>query len=112
MKLFLFLLLSAMAIAAVAPADDAPIVSTVTITLQLTQEQLDALTDYASTWNGANGTSTIADRVNADVIQPWVKTKTDAAYDAAVKALGEAAKGLSYAERNAIIQQVQDALQK
>lgn len=111
MKLISLILASfAITIAAMHAADPAP-VATITITLQLNQEQIDALTDYTTEWNGKNGASTVQDRILADVIQPWIKTRTDASYAAAVKNLGEAAKGLSYTERTALIQQVRAAIE-
>lgn len=105
-------LCAALALAALFPlaaADPAP-AATITLTLQLTQEQVDALTAYTVEWNGTNGTSTVQERLIADVLTPFIKTKTDAAYEFAVKRLGEAAKGLSYEQRTALIQQVQQQI--
>ena len=90
-------------------ADPAP-VTTLTITLQLNQEQLDALTAYTTEWNGQNGTATIQDRLIADAINPFIKAKVDAAYDNAIKRLGDAAKGLTYEQRLALIQQLQQQI--
>lgn len=88
-----------------------PVASTITVQIPLTQEQLDALQSYTDRYNNNAGTSTIADRLREDVITPWVKARTDEAYTAAVQRLGEAARGLSYAQRQALIQQVTQQLQ-
>jgi len=88
-----------------------PIVATITVTIPVTQEQLDAANAYVSTWNNGTGTSTLAERIRDDVISPWLKTQTEAAYTASVARLGEAAKGLTYAERIALIQQVQQQIE-
>lgn len=108
MKRLLTLLLAAAALLVTAAE---PVVSTITVTVPVTQEQLDAITAYTSAWNNGTGTSTVADRIRDDVIAPWLKSQTDAAYTAAVARLGEAAKGLSYAERLALIQQVTQQVQ-
>ena len=87
-----------------------PVVSTLTITVQLTQEQVDALTAYTARWNNDTGTSTIADRLRDDAIAPFLKARTEEAYTAAVARLGEAARSLTYAERMALIAQVQQQI--
>lgn len=105
----LILAVFALAIAALHATDPAP-VATVTITLQLTQEEVAALTAHTAAWNGAEGKSTVQERILADAITPWIKQRTAEAYALAMQRLGEAAKGLSYAERTALIQQVQAAI--
>jgi hypothetical protein len=87
-----------------------PVVSTITITVPLTQEQVDALDAYTAKWNNGTGTSTIADRIRDDAVAPFLKARTEEAYTAAVARLGEAARSLSYAERMALISQVQQQI--
>ena len=64
---FLFVSLSGCLFVSTIAADPAT-TDTITITLQLNQEQLDALTAFTREWNGPNGTSTVQDRIIADAI--------------------------------------------
>jgi len=77
-----------------------------TIELELSEEQADALTAYTVEWNGANGTSTNADRLTEDALMPFIAQKVEKAYQDAVRQMGEDARTLPYETRKALIAQV------
>lgn len=83
----------------------------ITIELELTEEQTDALTSYTTEWNGPNGTSTIVDRLREDAIVPFIATKVENAYVDAVRKMGEDARRLTYEERKALISQVRSKIE-
>lgn len=77
-----------------------------TITIELSEEQQDALDAYTAEWNGENGKSTVEDRIKEDAIAPFIAGKVNEAYDKAVKQMGEGARQLPYEIRKALIAQV------
>lgn len=84
--------------------------TTLTITLDIDDEQLDAITTYTAEWNGPNGTSTKEERIRDDAIRPFIAAKVEAAYSAAVRDLGESARSLTYEQRKAIIAAVKSQM--
>jgi len=82
----------------------------ITITITPTEEELDAINGAAASYNATLDEDTApldAGEYVEHVINNAVKSWTRTAYDSAVKRLGEGAAKLSYADRKALIQQVE-----
>lgn len=79
-----------------------------TLTLDLNEERKDALDAVVAMVNAQSGVTRTATEHLTDVALAVVDGYVAQAYEAAVRRLGETAKALPYAERKALIQQVED----
>ena len=92
-----------------------PVVTTVNVSLALTQEQSDALDKRVADLNAKNAALTppVAAITKQEFLANALLSATNSwvreDYEAAVKGLGEAAKVMPYAERKALIEQVKQA---
>lgn len=87
----------------------------ITITITPTEEELDAINGAASAYNATldeESTPLNAGEYIERVVNNAVQSWTRSAYEAAVKRLGEGAAKLPYADRKALIQQVESIIQK
>lgn len=82
------------------------------ISLNLNQEQLDALEARVDLYNTGSGNPPISQEtfLSQVVLQPEIDRYVQTAFDSAVNALGESAKSLPYDQRIALIQSVRTQL--
>lgn len=73
-----------------------------TLDINLTDEEQDALTAVVAARNAASGTSVTAEQHLSEVVQVALNEYTAAAYEQSVRDLGAAARGLPYEERKQI----------
>lgn len=81
------------------------------ITLTLDQEEIDCLADAVAARNAAAGTSVTTEQHLAEICMAEVIRYKTAAYESSVASLGDAARGLPYDDRKALIAQVAAQLQ-
>ena len=81
-----------------------------TIPVELNDEQFDAMNDFVAEWNGEQGTSTPEERLREDAIMPFVQTKVQAAYDKALRELGEKGLSVPYTTRKELLRQVRESV--
>lgn len=76
------------------------------LTLTLNQEQTDALNAWVNERN-ANGANVTAESHLTELVMSAINGKVASYYEAAVKRIGAAAAALPYADRLALIQQIE-----
>lgn len=81
---------------------------TYTLTLNLNEEQKDALDAVVAAVNAQSGVTRTSTEHLADAALAVVNGYVAQAYEAAVHRLGETARALPYAEHKALIQQVEE----
>ena len=84
----------------------------ISISFTLNQEQSDALQERVDLYNAGSGLSAITPDEFLETVQldPYIQTLVDQRYVASLTRLGTAASALSYAERQALIAQIEAQL--
>lgn len=84
--------------------------TTFTLTINLDNEQLAAVTDVVNARNERNGTDISVEQHFTEIIDSEVIRYVDDAYRSSVQYLGQAASVLPYEDRQALIAQIQAQL--
>lgn len=84
----------------------------ISITLTLDQEQSDALQDRVDLYNAGSGLTaiTVSEFLKSVQLESYIKALVDQRYAASLNRIGTAAASLPYAERQALIAQIEAQL--
>lgn len=85
--------------------------TTITKSVDIDQEQLDAISLHTTRWNNSTGTSHGADRLMEDVLLPWLRNQVEINLKARADAITKASQELTYEQRLQLIQQMQESIQ-